>query len=539
MVEDRSLPEQGRRLVTVLFADLVGYTSLSEARDPEVIQESLNLCFRRLSQEIERFGGYVDKVVGDEIMALFGAPKAQEDDAGKAVATALAMQQALEELGPELEERLGQPFSARIGINTGLVVTGAVGPGGYTVTGDAVNVAARLEKAAEPGGILVGDATRRLARRPFRWGERQEFAVKGRTEAVVCYTVEGVAAAALRLVPAPSDTPFVGRSEHVQRIRTQWEEAASQRRSRVLQLVGEAGIGKTRLLAHLFGEVQASPEQVLYTRADTPPRTFGPLLQLLPSLRENLPRGFEKRIEALARVHEQAAPPAVEPGWLVDGLTEVLARLSARQPVALVLDDMHRADRATVDIVDKLLPRLQSMPVLTLLLRQPVGRRVRRVSEDETVTLEPLSAEQSASLVYSAAPELAQAAVQEIAGRAGGNPLYLELLAASVSATPSGAPVPESLQTAVVARVDELDETSRRVLREASAFGQTFYEEPLKQTTTVSDGLYETLAHLCEIGLLDELPDPRHRGYQFRHSLVQEAAAAPARGATSAGGGGA
>ena len=134
-------------------------------------------------------------------MALFGAPKAQEDDAGKAVAAALAMHHALEDLTAQLTDRLGHGLSMRIGINTGLVVTGAVGPGGYTVTGDAVNVAARLEKAAEPGAVLVGETTRRLARRQFRWGERQEFAVKGRAEPVACYTVETLAPARYRAGP--------------------------------------------------------------------------------------------------------------------------------------------------------------------------------------------------------------------------------------------------------------------------------------------------------------------------------------------------
>jgi class 3 adenylate cyclase/tetratricopeptide (TPR) repeat protein len=521
MTQERTIPGEERRLVTVLFADLVGYTSVSEARDPELIQEALNLCFDRLSAEIQQFGGYVDKVVGDEIMALFGAPRAQEDDAGKAVAAALAMQRALEELAPQLQERLGQGFSMRVGINTGLVVTGAVGPGGYTVTGDAVNVAARLEKASEPGAVLVGEATRRLARRQFRWGERQEFTVKGRLEPVVCYAVEELRAAPLRLVPAPSETPFVGREEHLQRIREVW--AASQTgRQQVLQVVGEAGIGKTRLLAHLFATAGTPPEQVLYTRADTPPRTFGPLLQLLPSLRDNLPRGFRERVEALARAHEVVEVPEVEPDWLVDGLTEVIRALAADGPVALVLDDMHRADSATADVVEKLLPRLAELPVVTLLLRQPTGRRLRRISMADSVTLEPLVQQQARALVLGAAPGLPEGTVAEIVSRAGGNPLYLELLAAATAAAPEGARIPESLQTAVVARVDELDETSRQVLREASVFGQSFYEEPLKLTTTVSEGLYEALAHLCEVGLLDELPDIRHRCYQFRHSLIQQ-----------------
>jgi class 3 adenylate cyclase/tetratricopeptide (TPR) repeat protein len=521
MTQERTIPGEERRLVTVLFADLVGYTSVSETRDPELMQEALNLCFDCLSAEIRRFGGYVDKVVGDEIMALFGAPRAQEDDAGKAVAAALAMQRALEELTPQLQERLGQGFSIRVGVNTGLVVTGAIGPGGYTVTGDAVNVAARLEKAAEPGAVLVGESTRRLARRQFRWGDRQEFPVKGRMEPVVCYAVEELRAAPLRLVPAPSETPFVGREEHLQRIREAWEGTAGGS-ARVLQVVGEAGIGKTRMLAHLFATAGTRPEQVLYTRADTPPRTFGPLLQLLPSLQENLPPGFQERVEALARAHEVAEAPEVEPGWLVDGLTEVIRALAADGPVALVLDDTHRADSATADVIEKLLPRLATLPVMTLLLRQPTGRRLRRLSTADSITLEPLPQQQARALVVAAASGLSEGAVSEIVSRAGGNPLYLEMLAATAAAAPEGAQIPESLQTAVVARVDELDETSRRVLGEASVFGQSFYEEPLKLTTTVSEGLYEALTHLCEVGLLDELPDVRHRGYQFRHSLVQQ-----------------
>ena len=520
MTEQQPRDEE-RRLVTVLFADLVGYTAASESRDPEVIQDALNLCFDRLSTEILRYGGYIDKVVGDEIMALFGAPKAQEDDAGKAVAAALAMLQALEELAPQLNERMGQSFSIRIGINTGLVVTGAVGPGGYTVTGDAVNVAARLEKSTEPGTVLVGDATRRLARRPFSWGERQEFTVKGRQEAVVCFQAEGLVSTPLRLVPVPSDTPFVGRTDLLAELQTAWESAVNGS-ERVLQLVGESGIGKTRLLAHLFAHAEPPPARVLYTRADTPPRTFGPILQLLPSLRENLPPDFHDRIESLAQVHETEGPAHVEPDWLARGLTDVIAQLAAKGPVAFVLDDMHRADRATVEIVEKLMALLRELPVLFLLVRQPLGRRVRYVSEEQTLVLHPLSPDDAQLIVRSMAPGLREPVAGQIISRAGGNPLYLELMATAVSAAPEGTSVPESLQTAIAARVDELDETSRRVLRDASVFGQSFYEEPLKLTTAVSEGLFEALDHLCAIGLLDDLGDSEHRGYMFRHSLVQE-----------------
>ena len=155
-----------RRLVTVLFGDLVGYTTMSESRDPELIQDSLNFCFQALSEEIGRFGGYVDKVVGDEIMALFGAPRAQEDDAGKAIAAGLAIQRRLAQLNPELERRIGAGLKIRIGINTGLVATGAVGPGGYTVTGawkkqlSRARCSSAKQRAASHAGSICGVSAR-------------------------------------------------------------------------------------------------------------------------------------------------------------------------------------------------------------------------------------------------------------------------------------------------------------------------------------------------------------------------------------------
>ncbi len=522
MSQERADHPQERRLVTILFADLVGYTSVSETRDPELVQSTLSICFDRLSAEIKRFGGYVNKVVGDEIMALFGAPKAQEDDAGKAVAAALAMHHALDDLTPQLTERLGHGLSIRIGINTGLVVTGAVGPGGYTVTGDAVNVAARLEKAAQPGAVMVGDMTRRLARRRFQWGNGRELTVKGRAEPVICYGVEALAPAHIGLVPAPSETPFVGREQYLRRIRELWS-ATKAGPARVLQVVGEAGVGKTRLLAHHFAMAGTAPEQILYARADTPPRTFGPLLQLLPSLRDNLAPSFRERLEALARAHELAEVPEVEPGWLVDGLAEVIEALTRNGPVAFVLDDMHRADGATVAVVQKLLPRLAALPVLSVLLRQPKGRQLHRLPTEDSITLEPLAEEEARGLVLAAAPGVSVERATDILSQAGGNPLYLELLAAAAIAAPEEARLPESLETAVVARVDELDETSRQLLLDASIFGQMFYEEPLKIVATVSERLHESLAQLCEVGLLDELPGTDHRGYRFRHSVVQQA----------------
>ena len=255
-------------------------------------------------------------------------------------------------------------------------------------------------------------------------------------------------------------------------------------------------------------------------RADTPPRTFGPLLQLLPALRDDLSQQTRARLDAL--VDDEGHAPKVEQDWLVDAIVEVLGGVAASEPVMLVLDDMHRADAATIEVIEKLLPRIATLPVLTLLLRQPTGRRLRHMSHAEAVVMEPLNEDEASALVAAAAPLLADETVSAIVSRAGGNPLYLEILSAAAAAAPDRAHLPESLQTAVIARIDELDETSRLVLREASVFGHAFLEEPLKLTTSATEGFYEALDHLCQVGLLDLSTGSGARGYNFRHSLVQQ-----------------
>ena len=289
-------------------------------------------------------------------------------------------------------------------------------------------------------------------------------------EPVVCFTAEGASTELLRLVPAPNETSYVGREALHDKLALVWDAARDG--ARVLELVGEAGVGKTRFLTHFLSQVDVSGERVLYSRADTPPRTFGPLLQLLPALRDDLSQQTRARLDAL--VDDEGDAPKVEPDWLVDTLVEVLGAVAASEPVMLVLDDMHRADAATIEVIEKLLPRIASLPVLSLLLRQPTGRRPRRMPHAEAVVMEPLNDDEAGALFAAAAPSLPQETVSAIVSRAGGNPLYLEILSAAAAAAPERGLLPESLQTAVIARIDELDETSRLVLREAGTFWRAY-----------------------------------------------------------------
>src|SRR3954471_3975447 len=184
-------PPEERRQVAVLFADLSGYTAVAETLDPEALHELVDRCLRRLGQEVERYGGTVDKYIGDNVMATFGAPVAHEDDAERAVRAALGMQEAMVEINEDLGRRHGVSFALRVGVNSGEVVAGAIG-GGYTVIGDAVNVAARLQSAAQPGRVMVGERTQRATADAIEYTELEPLILKGKSEPVPAWKAVGV-----------------------------------------------------------------------------------------------------------------------------------------------------------------------------------------------------------------------------------------------------------------------------------------------------------------------------------------------------------
>src|SRR3954452_14202705 len=233
-----------RRVVTVLFADLVGFTSMAEARDPEHVKNLVDRCFERLVLDIAAYGGQVDKIVGDAILALFGAPIAHEDDAERAVRAGLAMQRTLEEWAKTPDEK---GLRLRIGVNTGEVLVGALRAGGdYTAMGDVVNSASRLQTAAQPGQVLVGPATVAATRQVVRYTSLGPLVVKGREEPIeVCVAEEVLLPPGAR--PNRGRAPLVGRDAELGLIAHAIDATATRRRAHLLLLIGEAGMGKTRL----------------------------------------------------------------------------------------------------------------------------------------------------------------------------------------------------------------------------------------------------------------------------------------------------
>src|SRR4051794_1258119 len=255
-----SRPDE-RRVATVLFADLVGYTSFSETADPEQVKNVVDRCFARLATDITTFGGQVDKVIGDALVALFGAPVTHEDDAERAVRAALRMQEHL----VEMREEAGLELQMRVGVNTGEVLVGALRAGGdYTAMGDVVNTASRLQASAAPGQVVVGAATHTAASRGVRYEPLGMITVKGREEPVEAFVaVEAIAPPGQRRERAR--TALVGRNEELAMLNAALTTALTRRRAHFVLISGEAGVGKTRLAAELGSEALCNHDALVLT----------------------------------------------------------------------------------------------------------------------------------------------------------------------------------------------------------------------------------------------------------------------------------
>jgi class 3 adenylate cyclase len=242
-VQNSALPEE-RRWVTVLFADISGYTAMAERMDAELVKSMVERCLRRLGSEVERFGGTVDKYIGDNVMAIFGAPVAHEDDAERALRAGLAMHEAIAEIDPELQ--------LRVGINTGDVLAGSVAGAGYTVIGDTVNVAARLQAAAEVGSITVGERTMRATRGAVAYQELEPLELKGKSEPVAAFQVVGlITATPRRQMTERAGAPFVGRSHELELLDSLYGRVVREGRAHLVTVIGQAGVGKSRLLREI------------------------------------------------------------------------------------------------------------------------------------------------------------------------------------------------------------------------------------------------------------------------------------------------
>ena len=541
-----------RRLVTVLFVDMVGFTSRSESADPEEVRDIQRAYFVAVSGEIHRFGGTVEKYIGDAVMAIFGAPRAHDDDPERALHAALAIRDAVQRLEPRIE--------LRVGVNTGEVVGGPA-PGSqsddYTVTGDAVNVTARLQQAAEPGNILVGPMTRRLAAGQFEFAAVQPLDLKGKAEPVEAWLL--VAALPERTRVRGGSAPLVGRRRELALLDAALDDAADES-ALLVSLSGEAGIGKSRLALETRARAQERGFAALWASAVSYRSTFPYYLvtqlatQLIGSrnaqqLREAIGAAadasdattVERRTAALAELRDvdgdaaqllAGITPEARQRLVVQALTALLAHHAADHPQLIVLDDLQWADASSLAVLDELLALASAQPILVLMLQRPGWSNPwSSRSNYQQLNLDRLRDSEAQELMRSLSgnTELDQAEAARLLDRSGGNPFFLEELVRA-SAHGDGRRVPETVHELLLARIDALPADARSILQMASVIGMEFGERTLRALDQqASDREGSDVDAALRTLQRDDLivvrgGDVDDRSFAMRHPLVHEVA---------------
>jgi class 3 adenylate cyclase/tetratricopeptide (TPR) repeat protein len=502
-----SIVLEERKIVTVLFCDLVGFTAASEAADPEDVRSRIRPYHARLRDEIERFGGTVEKFIGDAVMAVFGAPTAHEDDAERAVRAGLRLLEAIEELNAD-EPALA--LQVRVGINTGDAVVALdarpeLGEG--LVTGDVVNTASRLQGAAPVGAVVVSGQTHRSTERVFEWERLEPVAVKGKAEPLELWRPVRPRARFGSDVTRSTATPLVGRDLERQLLIGTFERAAQQESCQLVTIVGEPGVGKSRLCAELFSYVEERQGLVRWRQGRCLPYgdgiafwALGEIVkaecgilesdtpaQAAAKLEETIPAGDPERAWLIARLAPLVGAPA-EPSGQEESFAawrRFCESLAAERTSVLVFEDLHWADSALLAFLEHLAGWAEGVPLLLLCTARPelyernptFGADARNA---QRINLAPLSDFETAQLVSallerSVLPAETQAALLE---RAGGNPLYAEefvRLVADGGRLGAGVELPESVQALIAARLDTLSPERKSLLQDASVLGKVFW----------------------------------------------------------------
>jgi len=514
-----------RKLVTVLFADVVGFTSLAERTDPEIVARMVDAAFRELGEAVDAHGGRVDKFMGDSMMAVFGVPVAHDDDAERAVAAALAMRD------------LGGDLAFSIGVNSGEVMATAVGRAGdVTVIGDTVNVAARLEKTAGPGEVLCGRLTVELARGRVRFRERQPVLLKGKRQPVDAWVAESMRPAGTEWV---AEGPrFVGRDDELGFLVAQWRRALKERQSSVLLLSGDAGSGKTRLQSEL---ATAAGEEATVIRATHPAYGVMAGARLAKELVRQLGPATDAAVNARVRSVGGDLDPSlksIDPSGMQQeqlwAFVKLLQEKAGEGPLLLIIDDMHHGDDRTLELISEVASRLSDVSVLIVLAgRSEPADWLARFPNATSVRLAPLRRADAAALAGAFVPDmpLAAEASEFLAERASGNPLYLRELIAMAQARglfvdagdcyrlTAHEAIPATLQAMLAARLDALEPRQKLGLQHVALLGEAATAELVSQLGTPQAPA--VLRSLADIGLVRHGSDGC---YEVADSLLREVA---------------
>jgi class 3 adenylate cyclase/tetratricopeptide (TPR) repeat protein len=539
-----------RKTVTMLFADVTGSTTLGEQLDAETLRRVLERYFEEMRATLDRHGGSVEKFVGDAVLAVFGIPVAHEDDALRAVRAGLAMRDALTSLNTDLaREWGGVQLGMRIGINTGEVVAGDPRHGERFATGSAVNLAARLEQAADPGEVLIGSATYALVREAIEAVETETLALKNVSQPTRAYRVVRVREERPTARPL-TDTPFVGRTRELGQIVGALDHAVANRSCRLVTVYGDAGLGKSRLASEALACLQ-NEANLLVGRCLPYGEgiTYWPLVEAVKQAAslgdDDPPELVRAKIAACLGADEDAALVAErvahvigigdasasrdETFWALRRLLEAIAKT---RPLVLLLEDLHWAEPTLLDLVEYVANWWSDAPILVLCLSRPelLDSRPRWAHAPNTVSIQlaPLAEDETDALIDSRlrGSTLAAEARQRIKDAAEGNPLFVEQILA-MSAEASEFTVPPTIHALLAARLDLLGDEERTILERASIAGRFFSWEAVRELTPpeLRHRLTEHLLGLVRKELLaPESGAGAEHGFRFSHILIRDAA---------------
>jgi predicted ATPase/class 3 adenylate cyclase len=549
-----------RKTVTIVFSDLVGSTRLGESLDSESLREVMTRYFATMRAEVEHHGGIVEKYIGDAIMAVFGLPTVHEDDALRAVRAADAMRRALATLNDDLERTFGVRLANRTGVNTGEVVAGDPAGGQRLVTGDPVNTAARLEQAAPTDEILLGGLTYRLVRGLVEAERVEPLELKGKAAPVEAYRLVSVRSGSANV--GPEATPMVGRDAELAVLRAAFEEATGTPGTRIVTIVGDAGVGKSRLIREF---VDGLPAGTLVANGRCLPYgqgiTFWPLVEIVRSV-----AGIEEDDppdRALARIRGIAADEDVvdrvaatvglsdQPFPLTEiffGVRRLIGSLAERGPVVLVVEDIHWAESTLLDLLDHLVAEVDAPVLLVCTARHELLEERDGWGDSPAAALlrlQPLSDADATAIVEAL---LGQAGLPEVVRRrvivaAEGNPLFVEQLVSMlvdegilrsvegdwrVADEAGDVPIPPTISALLAARLDRLGRDERAVVEPASVVGLVFAEDAVRHLAPdpVKPGVASYLAALDRKQLVHPAPSSveGESSHRFHHILIRDAA---------------